>query len=195
MRNTEERKIGTVVFLAIGAVAVLWLSLLIAPCLGGGLPQMIPKLGDALSHPFRLSFCGASVPTALILLAVYGLVILVCHYTKPNYRRREEHGSAHWGKIADIDRKYRQEPPESNKILTQHIAIGYDTHSHRRNLNTLVVGGSGAGKTRFYAKPNLMQANTSFVVTDPKGYNNIGQRKSHTVRRKSSAMWLFLYPI
>ena len=130
---------------------------------------MIPKLGDALSHPFRLSFCGASVPTALILLAVYGLVILVCHYTKPNYRRREEHGSAHWGKIADIDRKYRQEPPESNKILTQHIAIGYDTHSHRRNLNTLVVGGSGAGKTRFYAKPNLMQANTSFVVTDPKG--------------------------
>lgn len=169
MRNTEERKTGTVVFLAIGAAAVLWLSLLLAPCLGGGLPQMIPKLGDALSHPFRLSFCGASVPTALILLAVYGLVMLICHYTKPNYRRREEHGSAHWGKIADIDRKYRQEPPESNKILTQHIAIGYDTHSHRRNLNTLVVGGSGAGKTRFYAKPNLMQANTSFVVTDPKG--------------------------
>ena len=168
MRNTEERKTWTVMFLAIGA-AVLWLSLLLAPCLGGGFPQMIPKLGDALSHPFRLSFCGASVPTALILLAVYGLVILICHYTKPNYRRREEHGSAHWGKIADIDRKYRQEPPESNKILTQHIAIGYDTHSHRRNLNTLVVGGSGAGKTRFYAKPNLMQANTSFVVTDPKG--------------------------
>ena len=168
MRNTEERT-GTVVFLAIGAAAVLWLSLLLAPCLGGGLLQMIPKLGDALSHPFRLSFCRASFPTALILLAVYGLVILICHYTKPNYRRREEHGSAHWGKIADIDRKYRQEPPESNKILTQHIAIGYDTHSHRRNLNTLVVGGSGAGKTRFYAKPNLMQANTSFVVTDPKG--------------------------
>lgn len=169
MRNTEERKTGTVVFLAIGAAAVLWFSLLLAPCLGGGLPQMIPKLGYALSHPFRLSFCGASFPTALILLAVYGLVILICHDTKPNYRRREEHGSAHWGKIADIDRKYRQEPPESNKILTQHIAIGYDTHSHRRNLNTLVVGGSGAGKTRFYAKPNLMQANTSFVVTDPKG--------------------------
>ena len=169
MRNTEERKTGTAVFLAIGAAAVLWLSLLLAPCLGGGLPQMIPKLGDVLSHPFRLSFCGASIPTALILLAVYGLVILICHYTKPNYRRREEHGSARWGKIADIDRKYRQEPPESNKILTQHIAIGYDTHSHRRNLNTLVVGGSGAGKTRFYAKPNLMQANTSFVVTDPKG--------------------------
>lgn len=56
-----------------------------------------------------------------------------------------------------------------NKILTQNVEIGYDAHKHRRNLNTLVVGGSGAGKTRFYAKPNIMQGNTSFVVLDPKG--------------------------
>ena len=66
-----------------------------------------------------------------------------------------------------------------------------------RNKNVIVIGGSGSGKTRFYVKPNLMQMGKyiSYVVTDPKGYNNIGQRKSHTVRRKSSAMWLFLYPI
>lgn len=64
-----------------------------------------------------------------------------------------------------------------------------------RNKNVLVVGGSGSGKTRFWLKPNLLQCHSSYVVTDPKGYNNIGQRKSHTVRRKSSAMWLFLYPI
>ena len=64
-----------------------------------------------------------------------------------------------------------------------------------RNKNVLVVGGSGSGKTRFWLKPNLLQCHSSYVVTDPKGYNNIGQRKSHTVRRKSPAMWLFLYPI
>lgn len=64
-----------------------------------------------------------------------------------------------------------------------------------RNKNVLIVGGSGSGKTRFWIKPNLLQCHSSYVVTDPKGYNNIGQRKSHTVRRKSSAMWLFLYPI
>ena len=56
-----------------------------------------------------------------------------------------------------------------NKLLTQHVAIGLDGRKHRRNLNVLVIGGSGAGKTRFYCKPNLMQANTSFVVLDPKG--------------------------
>lgn len=92
-----------------------------------------------------------------------------CPDTKPNYRRREEHGSAKWGNIKEIRKKYMQEPPETNKILTQNVSIGYDAHAHRRNLNTLVIGGSGAGKTRFYAKPNLMQANTSFVVLDPKG--------------------------
>ena len=67
--------------------------------------------------------------------------------------------------------------------------------ANARNKNVLVVGGSGSGKTRFWLKPNLLQCHSSYVVTDPKGYNNIGQRKSHTVRRKSSAMWLFLYPI
>ena len=67
--------------------------------------------------------------------------------------------------------------------------------ANARNKNVLVVGGSGSGKTRFWLKPNLLQCHSSYVITDPKGYNNIGQRKSHTVRRKSSAMWLFLYPI
>jgi type IV secretion system protein VirD4 len=66
---------------------------------------------------------------------------------------------------------------------------------YARNKNILVIGGSGSGKTRFFCKPSLLQAHSSYVCTDPKGYNNIGQRKSHTVRRKSPAMWLFLYPI
>lgn len=100
---------------------------------------------------------------------IYLFILIVYHYTKPNYRRREEHGSAKWGNKSEIDKRYRQTPPENNKILSQNLAIGYDAHKHRRNLNTLVVGGSGAGKTRFYCKPNLMQCNTSFVILDPKG--------------------------
>jgi type IV secretion system protein VirD4 len=151
------------------SLLVLWLSVLIAPTIGGGLPVMLPKLREAFYHPFRLSWCGKTLPCALVLLAVYGVALLIYHYTKPNYRRREEHGSAKWGNIKEINRRYTQEPSESNKILTQNVCIGYDAHAHRRNLNTLVVGGSGAGKTRFYAKPNIMQANTSFVVLDPKG--------------------------
>ena len=67
--------------------------------------------------------------------------------------------------------------------------------ANARNLNCCIIGSSGSGKTRFWLTPQLLQAHSSYVVVDPKGYNNIGQRKSHTVRRKSSAMWLFLYPI
>ena len=67
-----------------------------------------------------------------------------------------------------------QKPPEENKILTQQVRIGLDGRRHRRNLNVIVIGGSGAGKTRFYCKPNIMQANTSFVVTDPNGKEVLG---------------------
>ena len=86
-----------------------------------------------------------------------------------NYRRGEEHGSAKWGKAKEVDKKYADKTPSENKLLTNGVGIGLDGRKHRRNLNVLVCGGSGAGKTRFYCKPNIMQANTSFVVLDPKG--------------------------
>ena len=86
-----------------------------------------------------------------------------------NYRRREEHGSAKWGMPERINRKYADTPKTENKILTQNVSIGLDGRKHRRNLNTLVCGGSGSGKTRFFAKPNIMNCNTSYCVLDPKG--------------------------
>lgn len=89
-----------------------------------------------------------------------------------NYRRGEEHGSAKWGKAKEVDKKYADKIPSENKLLTNGVGIGLDGRKHRRNLNVLVCGGSGAGKTRFYCKPNIMQANTSFVVLDPKGQLN-----------------------
>ncbi len=167
MRNGEDHNAWWLALL--GVLPIIWLAVLIAPAIGGGLPIMIPKLGDAFSHPLRLTWCDNSLPCILILLAVYGFVLLVYYYTKPNHRRREEHGSAKWGRLRKIMQTYTQYPEESNKILTQNVSIGYDAKAHRRNLNTLVVGGSGAGKTRFFAKPNVMQANTSFVILDPKG--------------------------
>lgn len=155
--------------LAFGWLAVIWVSVIIAPTLGGGLPTMLPKLGEAFSHPFRFVWCDMTLGCIAVLTFIYALILVIYHYTKPNYRRREEHGSACWGDTRKIDKTYRQVPEESNKIMTQNVEIGYDAHKHRRNMNTLVVGGSGAGKTRFFAKPNILQANTSFVVLDPKG--------------------------
>ncbi len=89
--------------------------------------------------------------------------------TRRNYRRREEHGSAKWGNAGALNKKYRDKDPSANKLLTQNVRIGLDGKKHRRNLNILVCGGSGAGKTRFFCKPNAMQCNTSFVILDPKG--------------------------
>lgn len=93
----------------------------------------------------------------------------VCLSFRRNYRRGEEHGSAKWGNAKTVNKKYRAMQPEDNKIFTQNVRVGLDGRKHRRTLNTVVVGGSGAGKTRFFAKPNLCQANTSFTVLDPKG--------------------------
>ena len=167
MKN-DNKKLW-LIFGAVGLLVPVWLAVLIAPTLGGGLPVMIPKIGDAFSHPFRFTWCDISLPCIVVFAAIYGLILIVYHYTKPNYRRREEHGSAKWGEAKEINKKYHQVPEENNKLLTQNVSIGYNAKLHRRNFNTLVVGGSGAGKTRFYAKPNIMQANTSFVVLDPKG--------------------------
>ena len=107
--------------------------------------------------------------------------------TRRNYRRREEYGSAKWGNTGTLNKKYRDKDPSANKLLTQNVRIGLDGRKHRRNLNILVCGGSGAGKTRFFCKPNAMQCNTSFVILDPKGeiVRDIGgllEKKGYEVR-------------
>ena len=153
----------------LGTIPVIWLALLIAPFMEDGLPGLIKNFGAAMSRPFCITLCGNSLKTILVLLLCYGLAIGIYLSTQRNYRRREEHGSAQWGSPVQVNRKYADKVPTRNKILTQNVSVGLDGRKHRRNLNTLVCGGSGAGKTRFFAKPNLCQANSSYVVLDPKG--------------------------
>lgn len=168
MMQDSERK-SVIIVSSIGVIPVVWLALIIAPFLKGGLSEIVSGLMNAFSNPFNIQLCEDSLKTVLIFLAAYGMAIGIYFSTRKNYRRREEHGSAKWGNAKVIDRKYRQSPPSDNKLMTQNVRIGINAQKHRRNLNTLVCGGSGAGKTRFYCKPNLMQANTSFVILDPKG--------------------------
>lgn len=166
----------------IGLIPVIWIALLIAPSISGGLPTIIKDFPKAMENPFSIVFCSDSIKTIIIFLIAYVLSIGIYISTKKNYRRREEHGSARWGEANVINKKYEQQPFSSNKILTQNVCIGYDGRKHRRNLNTLIIGGSGAGKTRFYAKPNVMQANTSLIVLDPKG--EIARDEGHLLEEK-----------
>ena len=152
-----------------GVIPVVWLALLLAPYFGDGLVGLIRNGGAAFNAPFHITLCEDSLKTVLFFLLCYGLGIGIYLSTDRNYRRREEHGSAKWGVPSVINKKYADRNKTANKILTQNVAIGLDGRKHRRNLNILCCGGSGSGKTRFFAKINVMNANTSFVCLDPKG--------------------------
>lgn len=154
---------------AVFLIPVVWAALLTAPSLSGGLPEILANLSTAINNPFNIQWVDNTSKCILLFIAAYGMGIGIYLSTKRNYRRREEHGSARWGGAAAVNRKYRDKDLGKNKILTQNVRIGLNGRKHRRNLNVMVVGGSGSGKTRFYAKPNVMQANTSFVILDPKG--------------------------
>ena len=180
--GTMKRENNPLVLCLFGILPVVWLGLLIAPAAHGGLPEIVARFPAVMNDPFHIELCGDSLKTVLVLLCAYGLAVGVILSSRRNYRRGEEHGSAKWGSARTVNRKYRAAEPEDNKIFTQNVRMGLDGRKHRRNLNTVVVGGSGAGKTRFYAKPNLCQANTSFTVLDPKG--ELLRSTGHLLRQK-----------
>lgn len=157
------------VFYFVGAVFIAWLSVLVAPCIHEGLFDAIIYLNEAMNSPFSFELCQDTLKCILISESIYSFSYLAYYYNRKNYRRNEEYGSAKWANNKAVNKKYTEKDYSSNKILSQNVRIGLDGRRHRRNLNTLVIGGSGAGKTRFFGKPNLMQCNTSFVILDPKG--------------------------
>ena len=168
MKNGDDYKAGLILSLC-GIIPVVWLALLTAPYVSSGIVEIIGNLSVAIENPFSITVCGDSIRTVLIFLLAYGMGIGVYFSTRRNYRKGEEHGSAKWGNAGTLNKKYRDKDASENKLLTQSVRIGLDGKKHRRNLNILVVGGSGAGKTRFFCKPNVMQCNTSMVILDPKG--------------------------
>lgn len=168
MRRDKLSKQNIVLY-CFGVIPVVWIALLTAPYIDGGLFEFVKGFGTAMGDPFHITLCEGTPKTILLMLAVYGFALAIYLSNDRNYRRREEHGSAKWGVPERVNKKYAEPEKTQNKILTQNVAIGFDGRKHRRNLNTLVIGGTGAGKTRFFAKPNIMNTNTSFVVLDPKG--------------------------
>ena len=148
---------------------VIWFALLVAPNIEGGLIEIIKEFPAKMENPFNINFCKDSIKSIFIFFVIYIISIGLYESTRKNYKKGKEYGSAVWGNAQVINKKYLQNPIEENKILTQNVCIGLKAQKHRRNLNVLVCGGSGSGKTRFYGKPNIMQCNCSYVILDPKG--------------------------
>lgn len=165
----RDAKKDEYVFLGLLLIPTIWFALLIAPYMDKGLINAIPYLNEALNHPFQIQWTNSTLKTIGIFLIIYVLGVGMYLSSAKNYRRTEEYGSAKWANPNTVCKKYANKDYFSNKVFSQNVRMGLDGKKHRRNLNTVVIGGSGAGKTRFYAKPNIMQCNTSFVVLDPKG--------------------------
>ena len=167
MKQNEELQNRILYFL--GTVPTIWLALIIAPSLNTGLMNIIKEFTNSMNNPLKINWCENSIKSILIFLLIYIMIIIVYESTKKNYRRGEEHGSAKWGIASQLNKKYMQKPNNMNKILTKNVRLGLNGKKHKRNLNVLVIGGSGAGKTFSYCKPNVMQCNTSMLILDPKG--------------------------
>lgn len=163
-KNKEE-----FIFLGLLIIPITWLAILIAPYMDQGLIYALPHFSEALNHPFHLQWSAYTFKAITIFMIAYLLGIGIYLSSPKNYRRQQEYGSARWANPNFICKKYANKEYSSNKIFSRNVRMGLDGKKHRRNLNTIVIGGSGAGKTRFYAKPNILQCNTSFVVLDPKG--------------------------
>ena len=161
----QSSRAGDIVLALFFYVPVVWGALLIAQSLGRGLPELLTNLTTALQHPLDIHWTDKSLLSILVCTGLY--IMGLCVYASEQGRTRdgEEHGSAAWGSPRQVNAMFRQ---KENKILTRHVPLGLDTHKHRRSLNVLVIGGSGAAKTRSYVKPNILEANTNYVITDPK---------------------------
>ena len=159
------RKSNDTLFYLIGIIPVVWLALLLAQSLGGGLPELLRNLTSALEQPTNIIWTDKSLPTILICLAAYGMAVLLYRTNQGRTRDGEEHGSGAWATPASVNAQFAQ---KESIPLTQHVRLGLDTHKHRRSLNVLVIGGSGAAKTRSFVLPNILTANTNYVITDPK---------------------------
>lgn len=154
------------------SILVIWAALLLASAYEDGLHlfALTEKFSEQFAHPFSIQWKPYSIPCILLCLLCYGCGIGLYYTSRENRRPGEEYGSAKWGNPKSLCKKYMDtKNPLENVILTKNVCIGFDGHKHRRNLNTVVIGGSGSGKTRFVVKPWIYSANCSYIITDPKG--------------------------
>lgn len=151
---------------------VLWLAAIAAYAYEDGMNlfQWMGRFSQVLERPFSIGWTPYTLKYMLVGLLLYGCGIALYYSSRENQRPGEEYGSAKWGNPKELNRKYMDHRhKDANIILTQRVRLGMDGYITQRNMNILVIGGSGSGKTRYFCKPGLYSANCSYLVTDPKG--------------------------
>lgn len=151
---------------------VLWLAAIAAYAYEDGMNlfQWMGRFSQVLERPLSIGWTAHTPKFMLVSLLLYGCGIALYYSSRENRRPGEEYGSAKWGDPKALCQKYMDhQHKEANIILTQRVRLGMDGYKTQRNMNILVIGGSGSGKTRYFCKPGLYSANCSYLVTDPKG--------------------------
>ena len=166
--NNQSRNYGPWIFLAL---PVMWIGAGMATGYEDGMTifELMGRFSEWADHPLIMRWTPYTLKFMGIALILYLFAIVLFLSTKQNRRPGEEHGSARWGSAKQLDRKYRDKNPKRSAILTQHLRMSLNSRQHLRNLLQIIVGGSGAGKSRNVVKPNVYEANASYIVTDPKG--------------------------
>ena len=156
---------------AVFSVVIIWLGALAATGYEDGMTliEFMPILAESMNHPFSLHWTEHTLKFVFGALCIYAIAIILYYSSLQNRRPGEEHGSAKWGNVHQLNRKYRDKDPSKNVILTQNLQMSLNARHHYRNLLQIVVGGSGAMKTIGVVLPNVMLCNASFIITDPKG--------------------------
>lgn len=169
MRNDDQKT--SLILSVCGILPVVWLALLTAPYVSGGLVEIIRGLPVAMGNPFEIMVCEDSVKTVLIFLLAYAMGIGVYFSTRRNYRRREEHGSAKWGNAGALNKKYRDKDPSANKLLTQNVRIGLDGKKAPQESEYFSLRRLWCGKNEVFLQAKCYAVQHIFCNTRPKGRN------------------------
>ena len=149
---------------------------------------LLDALNSALAEPFALAWSQDSPRFLLVFTVIYAVVVIVAVTDQKNTRPGAEHGSAAWGDVFRLN-KFYMDKQGPNLLLTQHFRIGIDGYKHKHNTNILIVGGSGAGKTRTYGVPNVLECACSMVITDPK--SEILRKTGNLLKQKGYEVIVF----
>lgn len=137
----------------------------------GDIVLILNKFNAAIKNPFGHYYNANTLRAVIYGSLIYGMAVLMYVTSRRNLMHGKEYGTARFADIRMVNKALADKDESKNRILSNNVRMSTDTSVTGLNNNTLVIGGSGAGKTFFIVKPNIMQMmlNNSFIATDPKG--------------------------
>ena len=171
MQTTKKKP--SLIFILVGAVLAGYLGYLINGAWSEGVAfnEFMNRFNEVCAAPFANYYNTNTIKAVAIALGIYAMAIVMYYTSQRNYMPGKEFGTARFENPKQVNKILADKDENFNRILSQNVKMSLDFRRLKLNGNILICGGSGAGKTFYEVKPNLMQMphNCSFICTDPKG--------------------------